>query len=149
MEKPQQRAAALLSKPTTAFATDRLDELPGINSLTADERTVAVTSIINDVRESLLARALWSINNRAPLLIPDTEAVSAELVSLRVVSALRGLNNNASHDRLLNHLADDIHDATNQINNIIRLNERTLHANLMANLGQGNAERRRRRQQQR
>lgn len=68
-------------------------------TLAADERMAAVTTKANNVRESVLARAPWSINNMTALMIPDMEAVLAELVSLRVVSALRGLNSNSSHDQ--------------------------------------------------
>lgn len=140
MESSPQRAAALANRPTTTFLSDSLAELPRINNLTADERLMAVTTIINNVRESILARALWAINNHVVLLIPDLEAISSELVAMRVVSALRGLNSNASQDRLLNHLSDDIHDCASQLNNIIRRKERTIHADMLAGMG-GNGDR--------
>lgn len=126
----QNREAALAARPAVVLTPAQAIDVAGLNGMQVADRTAAVQGIINNVNESVLARARWAMTHRGVLHALDIEEVVDELMTSNVIPTLRRLRTNADQDRMLNSLADGISQAQQQLTVAMLVIERAATADL-------------------
>jgi hypothetical protein len=132
MENSAERQTAIAQRPNTVLTPPHTIDVPAMNELTAADRAAAIQNLVENLSNSVLARARWAIDNKDVLLLPDLDDVAEEIIATNTISILRRCRPNVDIDRLLNGINDDLQSANNQLVAIIRRKERDIHADALA-----------------
>lgn len=127
----QTREAALAARPAVVLTPAQAIDVAGLNTMAVGDRLAAVQEIINNVNESVLARASWAMAHRGVLNVLDLEEVADELMTTpTVIQTLRRLRTNADQDRMLHSLSDGLNQAQQQLTIAMLVMERAATADL-------------------